>query len=251
MKDFSSLRFEVWTDGRFDAMSIRAERPDNAEGLRHVWFVLSSAELAAINAGKVSTAEDGYHKVIIHGDTWTFYDLDTGTHRKAGTFSSPYYMANMPRTFMRAVERLAKKTWRLLRKGRAECEAAKGDTYSLPHRITIEVSQAHRDRVEYLYGQGLGAVDVQFAEYREDETRERWAKLLESQDDFGRMAERLSCIARNSTWGFHQRARLIVSLDGESFYWTAIDPKGRRIMNGGLINHGPARGQDHDWSIHT
>jgi hypothetical protein len=44
---------------------------------------------------------------------------------------------------------------------------------------------------------------------------------------------------------------LRVSLDEGSFYWQAHAPSGQRIMNGGLINHGPARGEAHDWSIHT
>lgn len=251
MKDFSSLRFEVWSDGKSDMIAIRAERPEDSEGLRYVWFVLTREELYRLVSGKVSTVEDGNHKLVMHGDQWFFYDLDLGVNKKAGKLEVSYYSANMPTTFMRAVRRLAERTWNRIHKGRVEAEKAGTSKYDLPHRVEIEVSQQHRDNSSRLYGQGKGQVEVVFPPQgmdTEKETKERFTALL-SNKDFLDKADRLQQIARNSTRGFHQTAKLFLSKDADGFYWTAVSPSGKRILCGGLVNH--SRDGGNDWSIHT
>ena len=76
MQNLKSFRFEIWTDGKYDMCSIRANRDQAETGLRWIWFVLDRRDFEAIVAGKATTAEDGYHKLNIWGDMWTFYDLE-------------------------------------------------------------------------------------------------------------------------------------------------------------------------------
>lgn len=250
---FSSMKIEVWSDGRFDGdmMSIRAEMPDNQEGLRHIWFVLTSKELRALVSGERTTAEDGYHKVVVHGDRWFFYDMEGMTTRlKSGNITVPFYNASLPRTFMKAVLRLCWKTWRRLAAGRIEAEKAGISKHDLPHRIEIEVSQKHRDRSSRLYGQGLGQVEIDCGDYKSEDTQTFLNACLENGGEtFARCLQGVINIARNSTWGFHQRAKVRISKDLDGFNWTALTPGGRMIVCGGIVNH--SRDKGHDWSTHT
>lgn len=258
MKDLASLKFEVWCNYPSDErnppqemVAIRGQREEGVEGLRYIWFVLTSVEFQDLLTGKRTTAEDGYHQVVVHGDSWLFYDMEAlGGAKKSGNLSVPFYRANMPHTFMKAVLRLCKKTWKLLINGYYDCTISKGNKYDLPHRIEIVVSKKHCERVERLYGQGLGNVVIDFGDWKPEEAIKAWTfNSLNGGESFNRCVERLICIARNQTWGFHQTAKLGVSKDGDGFYWVAYSPSGRRIMNGGLVNH--SRDGGNDWSTHT
>ncbi len=100
-----------------------------------------------------------------------------------------------------------------------------------------------------LYGQGLGDVQLDFGSYKAEETRDLVALCLDQGGEtFARSFEGVQRIAQNTTWGFHQHARVSLYKEDEtSLAWAAFDPKGRRIMNGAIVNHG-ARTGGHDWS---
>jgi hypothetical protein len=263
MKDFTSLKFEMWCNYPSDdrnppqeMVAIKGQRGEEGnEGLRYVWFVLSRTEFQDLLTGKRTTAEDGYHQVVVHGDSWLFYDMESlGGRRKSGTFSVPFYRANMPRTFMRAVLRLCKKTWKLLANGYKDCIAAKGNKYDLPHRIEIVVSKEHRERIERLYGQGLGNVRIDFGDYKAEEAKVAFDNLMENGGEgdrsFRSCVEGRIAIVKNSTWGFHQTGTLRLFYRGPNeFDWAAINPQGKAFYNGGIINHG--RDGGNDWASHT
>lgn len=257
MKDFTSMYIEVWSREAHnpknppeEMLAIHAEMPKDQSGLRHLWFVLTRQQLSAIVDGRMSAVEDGYHKATVHGDNWFFYDMDGIPREKFGTMKVPFYNATLPLTFMKAVLRLCKKTWALLDKGRREAKEAGTNRYDLPDRINIPVSQAHRDRSSRLYGQGKGKVILDFGDWKSEETTAFWEKTLaEGGDTFARCVSGILAIAANSTWGFHQKARLRISKDLDGFNWAAYRPNGAFIMNGGLVNHSREGGQD--WSSHT
>jgi len=249
MRAFSKLYFEIKGDASSDWLTIRGERPEGAPGLRHVWFVLTRKELEKLVAGETDTASDGYHKVAVYGDRWTFYDFELPT-REAGTFECKYLAVDMPRTFMRAVQRLARKTWGLMKAAR-DADPRGERTYDRPSCITLDMTPAHVERALRLYGQGHGEVVLDFGDYKAEETS---AFLDECKRNGGKTfndsLDRVRTIARNSTWSVFQRAKVRVSKDWDGFYWEARTPGGRRIMNGGIVNHG-ARDGGHDWSVHT
>lgn len=257
MKDFTAMKIEVWTDFQTgknphrQMMAIRADLPKSEKGLSYIWFVLTRSELFELVHGRTSTAEDGYNKLTVHGDNWFFYKMECIPRAKSGDMAVPYCNATLPRTFMKAVNRLCRKTWGLQGKGYATVLDEKGNTYNLPDRIYIDISQKHRDHMTRLYGQGQGRVEIDFGDWKSEEIEAHWNKCIaEGGQKFTDSVERLLTIAGNSTWGFHQTARLRVSKDDRSFYWAAYRPDGKQIMNGGLINHSK-EDDGHDWSIHT
>ncbi len=257
MKDFTKMHIEVWSNEPSDPknppedmLAIHAEMPKEQEGLHHLWFVMSRQELTTLMDGRTNVVKDGYHNATVYGDSWFFYDMDGVPREKFGNMKVPFYNAILPRTFMKTVLRLCKKTWALIAKGRKDAELAGTNKYDLPGRINIEISQKHRTRSSRLYGQGKGRVELDFGDWKPEETTVFWEQCLaEGGKTFSRCVEGILAIAANSTWGFHQVARLRISKDLDGFNWCAFTPKGQRIMNGGLVNH--SREGGHDWSSHT
>jgi hypothetical protein len=259
MLNMSNVKLEVWIDGARDVCAFHADRPGEGPGLRYVWFILDRAELESAARGTVGTFEDGYHKLAICGERWTFYDfwMPTG---EIGEIVCPYVNVEFPRTFVRALLRLAKKTWRLLRAHAPD----KSEWRVSSPRVEIAISPEHAARVVRLYGQGKGRVRVEYVDKygTEPGTAEKeigqLADVLTSERDrnFGDMFRRVQQIAQNATRGFHQTATLRIANDSsrpndwrDGFYWSAHAPDGRCVMNGGIINHSRTGG--HDWSIHT
>jgi hypothetical protein len=249
MRAFSKLFFEIKGDASSDWLTIRGERPEGAPGLRYVWFVLTRKELERLVAGEIDTASDGNHKVLVYGDRWTFYDFELPT-REAGTFECKYLAVDLPRVFMRSVQRLARKTWGLMKAAR-DADPRGEHTYDRPTSVRLDMSPEHIERVLRLYGQGHGEVVFDFGDYKAEETS---AFLDECKRNGGKTfndsLDRVQCIARNSTWSVFQRAKVRMSKDWDGFYWEARTPSGRRLMNGGIVNHG-ARDGVQDWSVHT
>lgn len=239
MNSLSALRFEVWIDGAHEMMSIRGERPKDLPGLRWIWFVLSRSELDSVCSGKVATLEDGYHKAIIHGDQWTFYDFEIPL-KTYGEVKCPFVRVDIPRTFLKALYRLVKKTWNKLHQARN----AGVSSYDLP-RVVIEPSATQSNTILRLYGAGKGEVEW----HMDDATRIRLDEC-KGAGNFDSRLEQIETIARNSTRGFHQRAHVRIYKDLDGFFWKALNPKRQEIMHGGIVNHSREPGK-FDWSIHT
>lgn len=240
MDQLASLRFDMWTDGKRDACAFNVEAPDGAPGLHRTWFVLERVELAEIVSGKRNAAVDGYHKLEVWGDSWMFYDFSIPS-ADAGEIKVPYRRVDMPRLFVKALLRIARRTWDLQRKHQT-------DPYNRP-RIEWEIPLAARQHACRLYGQGKGSVTW---EMRGDKTAAMLGHVKAAAGrDFSEKLEHIGRIAGNSTRGFHQTAKVtLYASDPTGFDWATYAPGGRFIMNGGLINHGYRNG-GHDWSVHT
>lgn len=233
----TNLRFEIWVDGRDNRVSIRADRPDNAEGLRYIWFLLTEEELDRFSAYTYSdTLEDGVHRMHLCGDVVTFYDFNI-PRESFGEMKVPFISMNIPLEVRKLVSRIVRKTWKGLR---ANFEVA---GYDSP-RVMFEFTPAQVKRLLAKYGQGKGGCDFIVDEHIQARFEEHMLN-----PEFAKNVERLDAIARNTTRASYQRARVKVFRDSESYYWIAETWKGHRIMNGGLIDHG--RGGLPSWSIHT
>jgi hypothetical protein len=249
MRAFSKLFFEIKGDASSDWLTILGERPEGSPGLRHVWFVLTRKELEKLIAGEIDTTSDGYHTVLVYGDRWTFYDFELPLN-KAGSFECKYLAVDLPRVFMRAVQRLARKTWGLMKAAR-DADPRGEHTYDRPTSVRLDMTPAHVERALRLYGQGHGEVIFDFGDYKPEETAAFMRECrAHGGSTFSDSLFRVQTIARNSTWSVFQRATVRMSKDWDGFYWEARTPRGRRIMNGGIVNHG-ARDGGHNWSVHT
>jgi len=239
MDNLKTFAFNVWTDGKWDMCSIRASREEGAPGLRYIWFVLPRESLESLVSGKTSTAEDGYHKLVIYGDAWTFYDMEY-PRDAAGVVQVPYYRAEIPRTFAKVLLRVARWVWRMQRTHGTEETRRDGD------KVTLEFSDKHRARICRLYGQGKGGVEWRAL----PETRERIEALKREDVGFAERLRNIEQIAKNTTRGFHEAASVSISKDLDGFFWSALNPRGRAVLHGGLVNFA-AKSGGHDWSIHT
>jgi hypothetical protein len=259
-----NFRFEIYTEGpkSADMFVIKGEQEEGAPGFRYLWFVLTRAEIEDLVRGKTSTAEDGYHKLFVSGDAWTFYNFEY-PRGKAGEVVSKFYRLDMPRFFVKLVLRIAKRVWDAQR---AEWERSNKDreTYR-GDRFELRFTRPQLEHFDRLYGQGKGRIEVVYQDRygaKPGTAASKIADLAELTKDlpfeksFAKRFENVKQIALNSTRGHHETARVTISNDSsraddwtDGYYWTAQDSRGRRIMNGGIINH--SREGGHDWSIHT
>lgn len=239
----TSMMIEAWVDGTnadgtpYKRFGLHIRRADDAPGLRRVWFILSDAELEALVRGKQIEFGDGFHRLSVWGDCSTFYDLEW-PREDAGSMAVPYLRLDIPRPLWRYFARVARFIWR----EQQRAIASGADPYRRPHRVEFDVDLALVERFTRRYGVGRGEVDCRFSDKLREEMSKRPA-LVER-------VEYVKRIARNSTRSIYHRARLDVSDDGSGFYWRALTPRGRCIMNGGIVNHARDKSGD-DWSIHT
>jgi len=177
---------------------------------------------------------------MVTGDHWTFYDLDSFPREDTGVLSVPYVRIELPGTFMKAVLRLAERTWRMLRLNMPE------ENYNRP-RVELTLTAERMQRVCQFFGRGKGSVEIDMS----DETREYLGQRIRESDKLVRKIDQVADIARNTTRGRHQTARLSLRKDWDGFDWGAYSPgsNGRCVMNGGIVDHGPKGSPD--WSIHT
>jgi len=239
--NFSKLSFEFSIDDKTNKLYIRAdlERKDDEKGLRHISFFMYEDELKEFAKNQFDkTLNDIRHRMNICGDTITFYDFEFPSHRSSGTFEVPFLSLEIPRFVRKMILRIGRNIWSNLRKNYSE-----ENRYKTPTEFQFTEKQA--EKLLSKYGQAKGSVDLQIQE-------EIAGRFEEDKKDpqFRNMFERLQCIARNSTDAVHQQSHLQIFRDSDSYYWQALTPKNKRIMNGGLIQH--SRDKDKpDWSIHT
>lgn len=248
MHTLLSLAFVVWTDGKKHGVWFEAEGPAGSPGLEHISFCMYQPELVNLVGGKTSECSDLTTKLDKLSEYWTFYRFEL-PRGDAGTFQVPYRRIFFPRTFMRLMLRRIQRVWAM----QAAALANGAEPYDVP-RVRIEVSANERARATRLYGQGHGRIRVVTTGAETVDFLTRCQE--EAGPTFKRQFASLEQIARNSTYGHHETATLYIHRDGrewwEGFYWSIANPRGVRVMNGGLINHGHREGRpDHDWSVHT
>lgn len=239
--DASKAPYNEW-------ISIHAERSDDGKpGKKSVWFVLYRNELEAILRGDRDCATDGYHKLQVYGDSWFFYDQELPS-AETGEMKCPFWNLELPRTFMKAILRLARKTWGFMAQARAE---PKNDRrYDRPENVTVHVSGEEYARVCRLYGQGKGIARLVLDDTSADFLMSCAFDAADKGDrSLAQGFNRILQIAKNTTRGFHQTASVRLSKDYNGFFWNALTPSGKSTMHGGLINHG--KEGSHDWALHT
>lgn len=248
------------------------ETEEDRSQVRYIWFLFEQEEFELFAKGPFShTFEDGYHRLDCCGDSCLFYDsLRNGVGREShGKVEVAYFDANIPIFFRRYLLRVARFVWRGLEKAQASfvlstmkerygrVEMSDRDWgYNAP-RVRLDVTQAQREHFTKLYGQGRGQVVVEHGGYKSEETIEQLA--IDMKDpDFVRQYEGKVQMARNSTNGFHQTAKLYIRLDSQprkdgispGYYWQAYNGKGQTIMNGAVLPHYDNENNPH-WSTHT
>jgi hypothetical protein len=177
---------------------------------------------------------DGYHKLEVSGDRALFFDMEV-PYKSVGKMEIRYRSIKIPYQLRKAIVRFAK--------------YAIGKLPVNQEKLMIEPTHERIGRWERIYDHGSGEVHIDYG-YDSQRTEEfiKECKAQDSSGDFDRRMEHITVIARNSTYHPWEKAKLRISKDLDGFYWEAYTPKGHRIMNGGLINHGKDKP---DWSIHT
>jgi hypothetical protein len=238
--DLTRIRFEAWIDGAHrDVCALHINRPEGAKGLRGVWFVLESKELDDLVHGRISSLEDGYHKLSVFGESCTFYDFNFPGD-DAGDIICPYFRVNIPPAFFRYLQKVARFVWREARKAKAECEARRD--YWRGERVDTEIPISTLTRFQATYGRGTGTVDAQFSDRLITDSAVR-PQLREKLDY-------ITTIAKGYTRSKWHTVTLRVSNDSDGYFWTTRDNKGRQGLHGGIVNHSRDPQKD-DWSIHT
>lgn len=241
MNNLHNVHLEVWVDGQRDVCALRATRPDDQNGLRHIWFVMYREELCNLAYGGRTSFQDITHHMTLMGDDVLFYDLEFPM-RSSGTVEVPYYRAHFPQILRKYMYRLARRVWR---KQRERYNDPKQEKYDIP-RVTLSLSQEQLDRFCRLYGQGKGKVEW----VMDERCKERLEKHRALDEKFRERLQTLENIARNGTRSRFDTASVSIGTDLDGYYFVCKDFRGKAIMNGGLVNH--SRVEDRfDWSIHT
>jgi hypothetical protein len=236
-----NFRMVIKTEGKDHWVSLRADMPES-KGLSYLWFVLSQKEFLALLGNQQSEFADGYHRLQVQGDAWTFYDLEIPLDQ-SGKAEIRYYNLTLPRRYLRVLGRYVQAVWKSQTKAERQ-----NMTHHTDYDGKVEVDlKGPLSRALTRYGHAKGGVRLD----ADQETKDKLENiaLYSNGRNFSDCLTRLNNIARGSTQSVWQQARLSLSSDGNGFVWTAFSPKGTRIMNGGLFYHSDADGGE--WSIHT
>ena len=256
MKDFESFRLTICKNDRPDGafFAIEANLPKGEDPPPHKWmdgpsptrakrnvsfYLYLSEFVPLIKKQSFFSLADGYHKLEVSGDLWTFFDFEqpVGNH---GVREVPWINVRLPRRAARVLWRYARLKMRTMGPGQRE---------------TVEITQAQRDRLCARYGQGTGKVRVECAPVCEARFQ-----IHLGDPEFRERMDRLEQIARNTTTTCWQEARVRLRPDSSGFIFECLTPDGRTSMWGGLIYHEPgveSYAVEIDppagphWSIHT
>lgn len=189
-----------------------------------IFLVVSVDELTEAIRRWQTVITDGFHRIDIAGDVWMVYDRpETGSDGKAARDVTMRVVTfRFPARAVETLLRFGKLLW--AQPGAVE--------------VAVTLSKARRERWLRLYGDGHGLVD----QVKTDEAN----AIIAANPDIAGCVERVCSIARNSTRSLFQRASVRMSKDGPAdLYWTALSPKGRVILAGGIIRHSDG------YAIHT
>jgi hypothetical protein len=262
------------------------DKPENEDGtpvmeedysyLSSIYFLFTEEGFVEFASGASKTFQDGVHAVDSCGDSAIFYDnirYQSGLARnneRGGKVEVAYYYANIPIFFRKMLLKIAKPIWNGLMLAQV---AAIRDSINLPNgrvgeasdrawareapKVEMTFSQKYRERITRLYGQGRGQVRIDNG-YEPEKVQAQLA--IDMKDpEFVRNYEAKIQMARNSTYGHHQTAKLFIRLDsrvreGEKspgYYWETYSPRGRIIMNGAILDHRRSITEPTSWTSHT
>lgn len=220
----SNIEFEILSDEK--RIRFNADLPSDS-ALRRVSFTFFEDEFGSFANDPNCKFNDIFNQLQVSGDRITLFRMELPTYSGYGTVEVPFVNVYFPLFARRIILGYAVRCWR-----------EKKD-------VRLKVSDARWNRWEKNYSQGSGTVIVDI----NDRAVPLYEKNLVHQN-FKENVDRLRNIAGSSTRAFFHNARVNIYLDSPNgFYWEAFTPRGKRIMNGGLINHGSD--VNPDWSIHT
>ena len=237
MNDIKSIRWECWIDGSRNVSWLHIDREEGCQGLQRISFIFSEEELHNLAQGKLQSVSDLSHHLSVFGDSCTFYNMEF-PRSDSGQMTIPYFRLSLHRVFWRYLERIARFIWAQSRLAEKEREK---DRYYSQQRVEIEIPLETLVRFQETYGTGKGNLIFNFSD--------KFVEAYCYSDGLKEKLEMLKDIARNYTQSKWGTAMLIVSNDGNGYYWSCWDNFGRRGLNGGLINHG--QDEQESWSIHT
>ena len=216
-------------------------------GARRVTFMLEEREVEPMLKG--TTSQDILRRVEVQGDLVLSYSVEglACNGPDHGEMKVKYDRFYVPQSCWRMLLRYARLARRSLEREKQEAEA-KGEGWRSFER-TLELGQERRARWLRLYGWGRGKLKVDHLEGVADRMA-TWA-AADPTGRFSELVDHVGRIALNSTWAFHQQARVRWCCDGESLlYWEAFGHDGRRRMNGGLLRSVDKDGKV-QFSLHT
>jgi hypothetical protein len=234
MDTFDTARLVLRVNGDTLLYDFRFGKGDNCE-----WFTLTDSEITDI-LFKGMTAHDLLRRIELTGDSVLVYSVDGLAYEgpDSGRREIKYRRIRFPDYVWRVLLRYGKLV-------RPKLIAADRNSSYIDRYREVDLSLARRQRWLKLYGCGKGQLQVTM----QDETREFFVACAAKSEEFVERYRNVEQIALNSTRSFADVAKLTISKDWDGFYWCAYAPSGRRIMNGGIINHGTP--EKPDWSIHT
>jgi hypothetical protein len=236
MDTFDTARLVLRVNGDTLLYDFRFGKGDNCE-----WFTLTDSEITDILL-KGGTAHDLLRRIELSSDRVIVYSVGGLSYEgpDSGRREVKYRRLNFPFHLWRVLLRYGKLVKPVLKKAEADRDSKYEERYR-----DVDLSLARRQRWVKLYGQGKGQLQVTMPE----ESRAFFVECAARSPEFVERYENVERIALNSTVGFMETAKLKVFKDYDGFYWEALSPSGRRIMNGGIVNHGTT--EKPDWSIHT
>lgn len=228
------MYLEVWSDKGRGLVSVRGDTvASDKKGLSYVWFVMFEREFREIVTNRVVMMQDGYHKLDVMGDRWTFFDMQV-PKRDIGEMTIPYVSIDMPEFVQQILLRQCERIW-----------AAQKDIKGQTDKVVIDLPYERRVRWMRLYGQGKGQVRT----IADSDTLAR-IEQHKSDSEFNRCLARINQIALNRTDGWFDTADVRIGKDLDGYWWSCVSPQGKLIMSGGLVNHSRDESK-FDWSIHT
>lgn len=230
MKHLSNVRFQAINTPQGPLFTFSADTgvERGQLGLKFISFVFVSSEFEKFATDTFFVAHDSGYIANSCGDLVTFAQFSVPQTR-TGEQKIPYVNVIIP-MFVRKVIRT-----RLLQMLK---ERERGD------RVELSIPQKTVERWSRQYGQGSGDVRINM----DDRTTKLINHYLNQSDSLMMQLDRLHLIAKNTTYRFFHTASLNLSCDDKHFYWDIVDPRGRIVLNGGIINHSE---NGEDWLIHT
>lgn len=209
-------------------------------GINFLSFYMAETEFNGLFTGKLGACNDIGHNLRASGEHWTFFDLEFPRETR-GVAQVPYVVVNFPHY----VQKILHRAVRL-----ALCQCDRDPEPERENRVVIEIPWSVRERWMRRYGNSKGQVQIDVSPSASEFLRECATKAADLNDTtFVRCMEHLDAIARNTTYKSDEVGVVKLSKDMDGFYFEIYTPKGRRTLNGGVINHG--RDGKVDWSLHT
>lgn len=201
-------------------------------GISGLSFYCTEADFVGLLTGKIDSLTDGYHGVRRFCEDYTFINMEFPRESR-GVAKVPFVRLNIPHQVARVLVRAVRMT-------------LKGCVPDAD-RKKIEIPLATRERWMRQYGQATGKVRF---EIPEDQHAYYTRCAVTGGESFANCIDNLERYACNSTWRHTDTSVVRLSKDRNGWYFCIFTPKGNRTLNGGVINHGAAEG-DQNWSTHT